>query len=218
MQSHWAFGMTSQDTVRSTRIPSWLKLAAIGCLSLAAGLGIGSVVRDAVWPGKTIDIADKPIRVGGKTGLQNLVVHQASKPLPDVQFQDEAGRSQSFANWRGRVVLVNLWATWCAPCKVEMPSLDRLQQRLGGDAFEVVAVATDRTGSKEPRAFLEKAGIRALKLYYDDTSQIVRTLKSEGLPVTLILNRDGAEVARLLGTAEWDSDEAVAILRRIIER
>lgn len=133
-----------------------------------------------------------------------------------LDFVDGAGASRSLAEWRGRVVLVNLWATWCAPCVEEMPALDRIAARLGGADFEVVAIAVDRQGATVVRPFLEKLGLSRLELYLDPTNAVVRALAAPGLPVSVVLDREGRELGRVLGAAEWDSPEFEAILRRAI--
>ncbi len=136
--------------------------------------------------------------------------------VPDIAFVDADGKAKHLSDWRGKVVLLNLWATWCAPCKVEMPSLDRLQAKLGSDKFTVLALSTDRTGLKEPAAFFKKSGIANLALYNDPTVTSTVALKVQGLPLTIILNEDGREVARLLGPADWDSAESISQVRSFI--
>jgi thiol-disulfide isomerase/thioredoxin len=133
-----------------------------------------------------------------------------------LEFVDGAGAPRSLADWRGRVVLVNLWATWCAPCVEEMPALDRIAARLGGADFDVVAIAVDRQGAAVVRPFMEKLGLSRLVLHLDPTNAVVRALAAPGLPVSVVLDREGRELGRVLGAAEWDSPEFEAILRRAI--
>jgi thiol-disulfide isomerase/thioredoxin len=133
-----------------------------------------------------------------------------------LDFVDGAGAARSLAEWRGRVVLVNLWATWCAPCVEEMPALDRIAARLGGADFDVVAIAVDRQGAAVVRPFMEKLGLSRLVLHLDPTNAVVRALAAPGLPVSVVLDREGRELGRVLGAAEWDSPEFEAILRRAI--
>ena len=133
-----------------------------------------------------------------------------------LDFVDGAGAARSLAEWRGRVVLVNLWATWCAPCVEEMPALDRIAARLGGADFDVVAIAVDRQGAAVVRPFMEKLGLSRLALHLDPTNAVVRALAAPGLPVSVVLDREGRELGRVLGAAEWDSPEFEAILRRAI--
>ena len=116
-------------------------------------------------------------------------------------------------DWKGRVVLINLWATWCAPCRKEMPDLAKLQAELGSDQFEVVAISVDRKGAEASSAFLKETEADALKLYVDPTTKIVGELQSAGLPATILVDRQGRELGRLLGPAHWAAPEAVALIK-----
>ena len=133
-----------------------------------------------------------------------------------LDFVDGAGASRSLAEWRGRVVLVNLWATWCAPCVEEMPALDRIAARLGGPDFDVVAISVDRQGAAVVAPFLGKLGLTRLATYLDPSNAAVRVLGAPGLPVSVVLDREGRELGRVLGAAEWDSPAFEALLRRAI--
>jgi thiol-disulfide isomerase/thioredoxin len=150
------------------------------------------------------------------SGLHKLLRHDEPRDMPALRFADGDGRTVSLNDFRGKVVVLNFWATWCAPCKIEMPALDRLQATLGGDAFEVVALSVDRTGPAEPLRFLDREGLRNLALYIDETGESAIRVQAGGLPVTLILDREGREVARLLGIAAWDSAEAIEMFREYL--
>jgi thiol-disulfide isomerase/thioredoxin len=142
-----------------------------------------------------------------------FVFRKAPEDLPEVKFQDATGKERTLADWRGKIVLVNLWATWCLPCRKEMPALDRLQSEMGSDTFEVVAVSVDRTGLAGARKFLDEAKAEKLALYADGTARLATTLRAAGLPATLLLDRDGREIGRLLGPAEWDGEDAKRLIR-----
>ncbi len=142
-----------------------------------------------------------------------FVFRQQPEALPEVTFQDANGRARTLADWRGKVVLLNLWATWCLPCRKEMPALDRLQGELASDNFEVVAVSIDRSGLPGARKFLEQAGVARLPLYADATARMASTLRAAGLPASLLLDREGREIGRLLGPAAWDSEDAKRLIR-----
>ena len=133
-----------------------------------------------------------------------------------LDFLDGAGVARSLADWRGRVVLVNVWATWCAPCVEEMPALDRIAARLGGAEFDVVAISVDRQGASVVLPFLGKLGLSRLEPYLDPSNAAVRVLGAPGLPVSVVLDREGRELGRVLGAAEWDSPAFEALLRRAI--
>ena len=142
----------------------------------------------------------------------------APKPLPALEFEDANGRPRTLADYRGKVVLLNIWATWCAPCREEMPALDRLQAQVGGPAFQVLAVSVDQQGPAIARRFLAEIGVKSLDFYIDRSARAAFRLNAPGLPVTLLIDREGREVGRKLGAAEWDSPEVVADLRRRISR
>jgi thiol-disulfide isomerase/thioredoxin len=147
-----------------------------------------------------------------------FILREHARPLPDVAFEDRTGATLRLADFRGKVVLLNLWATWCAPFRREMPTLDRLQAMLGEPAFEVVALSVDREGIPAVAAFYEELGLEALAIYVDSSMRAMHTLGALGLPTTLLLDREGNEVGRLLGPAEWDSPEMVAFIRAYLER
>jgi thiol-disulfide isomerase/thioredoxin len=114
------------------------------------------------------------------------------------------------------VVLLNLWATWCAPCRKEMPELDRLQAELGSERFEVVALAVDRAGAEGARKFLAETRVKSLALYVDQTARAGTLLKAIGLPTTILIDAQGREVGRLTGPAVWDSAEAKRLIRAVV--
>lgn len=137
-------------------------------------------------------------------------------PLPELHFVDGQGRGMTFADFRGRLVLLNLWATWCVPCRKEMPTLDRLQAALGGPGFQVVPLSIDRGGLPVVKAFYRQLWLKALGIYNDPTGQAASDLGAVGIPTTLLVDRDGREIGRKAGPADWDSPQAIAVLRRYI--
>ena len=146
-----------------------------------------------------------------------FVFRKAPEDLPEVKFLDAAGKERTLADWRGKVVLLNLWATWCLPCRKEMPSLDRLQKELGSDKFEVVAVSVDRKGLEASRKFLDETKVERLALYVDATARLSSELRAVGLPATLLVDTQGREIGRLLGPAEWDSEDAKRLIRSVLQ-
>lgn len=149
---------------------------------------------------------------------KNFILHEAPKPIASIAFEDDQGRPRSLTEFRGKIVLLNIWATWCGPCRREMPSLDRLQRLLGGADFEVVALSIDRAGLDPVRKFYADVGIRNLASYIDRSGKATRELGTVGVPATLLIDRDGRELGRLVGPAEWDEPDIVQSLKRIIER
>jgi thiol-disulfide isomerase/thioredoxin len=140
----------------------------------------------------------------------------AGAEVPALAFSDAEGRALSLADFRGRVVLLNVWATWCTPCRRELPALDRLQARLGGPDFEVLVLSVDRQGVAAVRPFFEQLGLKALHLYADPSGRTMESLKLVGLPTTLLIDRAGRQRAVMVGPAAWDSAEAVAAIRRLL--
>ena len=143
-----------------------------------------------------------------------LALHQSPKELPSVRFHDGEGRPRSLADFHGRVVLLNIWATWCVPCRKEMPTLDRLQAALGGASFEVVALSIDRGGLEVVGKFYREVGISYLATDVDNTGKAARELAAVGLPTTLLIDRAGREIGRLVGPSEWDAPDMMAFIQR----
>ncbi|MFV2091617.1 MAG: TlpA family protein disulfide reductase [Hyphomicrobiales bacterium] len=148
--------------------------------------------------------------------LAAFVVYKTPEEVDEVSFFDEDGNKKSLSDWRGKVVLVNFWATWCAPCRYEMPTLDAINARFGGPDFEVLAVSIDRSGFDKPRKFFADIEVKTLKLYNDSTSKSSRVLRAIGMPTTILIGRDGREIGRIAGPAEWDSEDAQELIRTAI--
>ena len=142
--------------------------------------------------------------------MKKLALHEAPVTIPEVLLLDAEDGEQSLSDYKGKWVVLNFWATWCAPCRHEMPSLDRLQAAM--PEIAVIPVATGRNAVEGIRRFFTEAEIKGLPILRDPTSELARGMGVMGLPVTVILNPEGQEVARLIGDAEWDSDSAKAVL------
>jgi len=141
------------------------------------------------------------------------------KPLQigDFSFENASGKELPAADLKGKVVLLNIWATWCVPCREEMPQLNALQAELGGDNFEVVAINIDKGGPEKAETFLEETGASDLAFYFDPTGKLFATLKAVGMPTTLLLDPEGKEIGRLVGPADWASPEAKTIVETAID-
>ncbi|WP_119270673.1 TlpA family protein disulfide reductase [Taklimakanibacter deserti] len=146
-----------------------------------------------------------------------FVVKGERKPAPEIAFTAENGAAQSLSQWKGRVVLVNLWATWCAPCREEMPALAALQSTMGSPDFEVVAISVDRKGIEASAKFLQEVGATSLKLYADPSTDALSKFQAVGLPASILIDRQGREIGRLLGPAQWNSDDARALIKAAVE-
>lgn len=146
-------------------------------------------------------------------GHASFVVHPQVRQVPEVTFVDEEGRPRGLADFKGKVVLLNVWATWCPPCRLEMPALDNLQAALGGPDFEVVTLSMDRGGVEPVRRFFSETGVKRLAIFVDRSGKALRNLGALGLPTTILLDRDGREMGRLVGPAVWDSPQMVGFLR-----
>jgi thiol-disulfide isomerase/thioredoxin len=145
-----------------------------------------------------------------------LSVLDQPRPLPEIRFADDQGHELTLADFRGRAVLLNIWATWCAPCRVEMPTLDRLHARFGGKDFLVIPLSIDREGVAAVKPFYEKLGLEKLGIYVDPSGKGSRALAIPGVPTTLLIDRQGRETARKMGAAEWDGPEMVSLVERTI--
>ena len=145
-------------------------------------------------------------------------VNVAKSPLkvPELAFHDAGGKPLTLEHWRGRTVLLNLWATWCVPCRKEMPALDALEQRLGGPGFEVVAINIDTRDPDKPKAFLKEVGVEKLTYYADPDAKTFQDLKTVGrafgMPTTLLVDPKGCEIGTIAGPAEWASDDAIKLI------
>jgi thiol-disulfide isomerase/thioredoxin len=155
-----------------------------------------------------------PLSVGE---MAAFVFKPQPEPMPKVAFVDADGKERTLDDWKGKVVLLNLWATWCAPCRKEMPGLDRLQGELGSDKFEVVAVSVDRTGIPGAKKFLDQIKVGKLAVLADPTARMGTTLRAIGMPATLLIDAEGREIGRLVGPAEWDTPEAKALIQAALK-
>ncbi|KIN60133.1 Thiol:disulfide interchange protein [Sulfitobacter noctilucae] len=156
-----------------------------------------------------------PLRDGD---MKKLVVHDTPESTSDAAFNlaDDAGTS-TLEDWRGKYVLVNFWATWCAPCRKEMPQLNALQKEFGGDDFEVLTIATGRNSPQGIIKFFKEAGVDSLPRHQDPKQALAAQMGIFGLPISVIIDPEGREIARLRGDAKWDSDSAKSIIKALID-
>lgn len=176
------------------------------------GIAAGFVYRELTSPGKDSERAAMP-DVAAPGGTREAGPTGTGRTLSALRFIDGTGAPRALSDFRGRVILLNLWATWCAPCREEMPALDRLQASLGGPGFEVLALSLDRGGVVAVKAFYEELKLRALRIYVDQNGEALSKLGSVGIPLTVLVDRDGRELWRVVGPREWDQPAEVNRLR-----
>lgn len=146
----------------------------------------------------------------------NFNLSDPPAPAPTEPFEDLQGRTVTLADFEGRVVVLNFWATWCAPCIREMPSLDRLQAALGAEGLKVIGVSIDRGGREAVEPFMKKLGLEQLEAFLDPKGRLFRAFRAQGVPTTMLIDVEGNVVGSLMGTAEWDSPEAMALIRHYL--
>jgi thiol-disulfide isomerase/thioredoxin len=158
-----------------------------------------------------------PIAFAGEPP-RNFILHEMPEPGALVRFADDQGQPRSIADFRGKIVLLNVWATWCAPCIKEIPALDHLAEALDGADFAVVAVSLDRKGIDAVRKVFAELNVQKLPIYIDRSGEALRAVRAIGLPTSLLIDRDGREFGRAVGPAQWDDAETIAFFRHVVSR
>ncbi|MBR1220730.1 TlpA family protein disulfide reductase [Bradyrhizobium sp. U87765 SZCCT0131] len=216
---------TEQPSRKTTRrIPIVLGAIAVGAVIGVAGIyGIGGLMRNgsgdpACKPAVALSRKIAPLAHGEVAALT-----MASAPLkiPDLAFETGSGEPKKLSDWRGKTVLVNLWATWCVPCRKEMPALDELQGKLGGANFEVVAINIDTRDPEKPKAFLKDGGLSQLGYFFDNKAKVFQELKAVGralgMPTSVLVDGNGCEIATIAGPAEWASGDAIKLIQAALK-
>jgi len=205
------------------RLPVVIGTVLVGAVVGLAGVyGFGGLGRGAGGDpacAATVDLARKiaPLAHG-----EVAAVTMATKglQLPDLAFEDAEGKPRKLSDWRGKTVLVNLWATWCVPCRKEMPALEGLQTKLQGPNFEVVAINIDTRDPEKPKNFLREANLTRLGYFYDEKAKVFQDLKAAGralgMPTSVLVDPKGCEIGTLAGPAEWDSEDAIKLIKAAV--
>jgi thiol-disulfide isomerase/thioredoxin len=201
------------------RIPYVIGAVLVGtAIGFAGVYGIGGLKRNATGDSACAAAVDLSHKLAPLAHGEVAALTMATAPLrlPDLTFNDSDGKPRKLSDWRGRTILVNLWATWCVPCRKEMPALDRLQTRLGGKNFEVVAINIDTRDPEKPRTFLKEAHLTRLGYFSDQKAKVFQDLKeigrALGMPTSVLVDGRGCEIGTIAGPAEWDSDDAVKLI------
>jgi thiol-disulfide isomerase/thioredoxin len=192
--------MAQHDLIATALAP----LANLRTFLAAKPIVLAMALATALWPTTALTVDPAP-----PAGIE---IFAGQFPAPDTPFADEQASPKAIKDFKGKIVILNLWATWCAPCVKEMPSLERLAARLPPDRFAVVAVSQDKGGAAIARPFLDRIGVRRLPLYLDPNGRVSRDLGVRGFPTTILIARNGTVLAKLEGPAEWDSEEMIAYL------
>ena len=192
-------------------------------IGFVAVYGMGGLKRggsgDSACTG-AVDLAKKlaPLAYGE---VAALTMATAPLRLPDLSFEDADGKPKKLSDWRGKTVLLNLWATWCVPCRKEMPALDSLQTKLGGKDFEVVAINIDTRDPEKPKNFLKEANLTRLGYFSDQKAKVFQDLKNIGralgMPTSVLIDAQGCEIATIAGPAEWGSDDAIKLIKAAVQ-
>lgn len=206
------------------RVPIAIGAVLIGAAIGFAGVyGFGGLKRSSGDDSACASAVDLARKIGPLAHGEVAALTMATSPLklPDLAFWDADGKPRKLSDWRGKTVLVNLWATWCVPCRKEMPALDSLQTKLGGKDFEVVAINIDTRDPEKPKNFLKEANLTKLAYFTDTKAKVFQDLKSVGkalgMPTSILVDGQGCEIANLAGPAEWASDDAIALIKAAVK-
>jgi len=214
---------TAESAAKRRKGPLIAAAVLVGIGALAAVYGFAGLARNPGDPAcrAAVDLAHKlePLARGELAAVRPA---EEARKIPVLAFQDAGGATKTLADWKGRTVLVNLWATWCVPCRKEMPALEGLQTRLGDANFEVVAINIDTRDADKPKAWLKDVGVEKLGYYADPAAKTFQDLKAVGrafgMPTTLLIDPAGCEIGTIAGPAEWASEDAVKLIQAALAK
>jgi thiol-disulfide isomerase/thioredoxin len=214
----------SPRSAATRRIPLAIGAVVVGALIGFAGVyGTGGFRRGAGGDSACNGAVSLAQKIAPLANGEVAALTMATTPLrlPDLAFEDADGKPRKLSDWRGKTVLVNLWATWCVPCRKEMPALDSLQTKLGGKDFEVVAINIDTRDPDKPKNFLKDANLTRLGYFSDQKAKVFQDLKSIGkalgMPTSVLVDGQGCEIANIAGPAEWASDDAIKLIKAAVQ-
>jgi thiol-disulfide isomerase/thioredoxin len=202
---------------------------AIGAVLIGAAIGfagvygLGGLKRGSGGDSACAGAVELARKIGPLAHGEVAALTMATSPLklPDLAFEDADGKPRKLSDWRGKTVLVNLWATWCVPCRKEMPALDSLQTKLGGKDFEVVAINIDTRDPEKPKNFLKDANLTRLGYFSDTKAKVFQDLKNIGkalgMPTSILVDSQGCEIGNIAGPAEWASDDAIKLIKAAVQ-
>ena len=199
-----------------------MKMRALG-LGLAAVAGGAAILAIVVSQYASVGANEKravatPQKAGGaeaSTAVQ-FPMHPSPVSVPELSFLNKERKEISLQEFKGQTIILNVWATWCVPCRKEMPALDRLEAKLGSSKFQVVPLSIDRNGLEKVEKFYRELHLDRLPIFVDETGKAPRVLATVGIPTTLLIDPNGREIGRQIGPAEWDSPSMIAFLERQI--
>jgi thiol-disulfide isomerase/thioredoxin len=209
--------------------PANRRLLVLGAVLVGVVIGYAAVANlDRLWPRAAAGdptcapavALSKKLEPLARGEVAALTMAKTPLKLPDLTFKDADGQDKKLSDWRGRTVLVNLWATWCVPCRKEMPALDGLETQLGGNDFQVVAINIDTRDAEKPKAFLKDGNLTRLDYFTDTSAKVFQDLKgigrALGMPTSVLVDGRGCEIATIAGPAEWNSDDAVKLIKAAV--
>jgi thiol-disulfide isomerase/thioredoxin len=209
--------------------PAKRRLLLLGAVLVGTVIGYAAVANlDRLWSGAAPGdptcapalALSKKLEPLARGEVAALTMAKTPLKLPDLTFKDADGQDKKLSDWRGRTVLVNLWATWCVPCRKEMPALNALETTLGGNDFQVVAINIDTRDAEKPKAFLKDGNLTRLDYFTDTSAKVFQDLKgigrALGMPTSVLIDGKGCEIATIAGPAEWNSDDAVKLIRAAV--
>jgi thiol-disulfide isomerase/thioredoxin len=215
---------SAAKSAATRRIPLAIGAVVVGALIGFAGVyGVGGFKRGASGDSACNGAVSLAQKIAPLANGEVAALTMATTPLrlPDLAFEDADGKPRKLSDWRGKTVLVNLWATWCVPCRKEMPALDSLQTKLGGKDFEVVAINIDTRDPEKPKNFLKDANLTRLGYFSDQKAKVFQDLKNIGkalgMPTSVLVDGQGCEIANIAGPAEWASDDAIKLIKAAVQ-